>query len=227
MEEYRDKFTSFEHDEKTNKVANTIVLVMAAGVILFYLVFGAIEIVGDVANYPVFAIVLGIAVVVLTISFVVLRFSTNRIDALERGICKRLDKQGYSHEKREGTLYITKNNHHFRVHLANGCDKRIKHLYFVYEFGDDNFGKVAMDGWTRAANSINLNNTDTTFVTLEDHFCCCYQTAIVNAKDFINEFDRAYRAIGGALDDYQKIYPYLERDYPNSNLETKNSIGFK
>lgn len=84
-----------------------------------------------------------------------------------------------------------------------------------------------MDGWTRAANTINLNNTATTFVTLEDHFCCCYQTAIVNAKDFINEFDRACRAIGGALDDYQRIYPYLERDYPNGNLETKNSIGFK
>lgn len=227
MEEYRDGCTDFEHDEKMNKVTNAIVSVVAAGVILFYLVYGAIAIMGNVANYPVFAIVLGIAVMVLAIAFVVLRFFNNRIDALEPGICKRLDKQGYSHEKREGTLYITKNNHYFRVHLANGCDKRIKHLYFVYEFGDDNFGKVAMDGWTRAANTINLNNTATTFVTLENHFCCCYQTAIVNAKDFINEFDRACRAIGGALDDYQRIYPYLERDYPNGNLETKNSIGFK
>lgn len=67
MEEYRDEYTSFEHDEKMNKVTNAIVSVVAAGVILFYLVYGAIAIMGNVANYPVFAIVLGIAVMVLAI----------------------------------------------------------------------------------------------------------------------------------------------------------------
>lgn len=159
--------------------------------------------------------------------FFVMRSFNRRIDTLERSICKRLDKQGFSHVKREGSLYITKNEQHFRVHLANSFNRRIKHLYFMYEFWDENFEKVAKEGWTRAANSINLHNTTTIFVALEDHFCCCYQTAIGNAKDFMDEFDRAYQAVGGALDDYNRIYPYLELDYPNSTSETKNSIGFK
>ncbi len=227
MEEYRDEFTSLGHGEKTDRVASTIVSIVAVGLIMFYVVWGTVEVVGHISNYPAFAVILGIAVLILAIVFIALRFFNNRIDTLERSICKRLDKQGYPHEKREGTLYITKNNHHFRVHLANSCDKRIKHLYFMFEFNDDNFEKVAVDGWTRAANSINLNNTSTTFVTLEDHFCCCFQTAISNAKDFMDEFDRAYRAIGGALEDYKKIYPYIERDYPNAVRENKSGIGFK
>lgn len=84
MEEYRDEFTSFEHDEKTNKVANAIVSVVAAGVILFYLVYGAIAIMGNVANYPVFAIVLGIAVMVLAIIFV---FTSQMAATKESSIC--------------------------------------------------------------------------------------------------------------------------------------------
>ena len=83
-----------------------------------------------------------------------------------------------------------------------------------------------MDGWSRAANAININNTDTIFVALEDHLCCCYQTSIGNSKDFMNEFGRAYQAIGEAMEDYGKLIPYLERDYP-SHKENKTGIGFK
>ena len=84
-----------------------------------------------------------------------------------------------------------------------------------------------MEGWTRAANCINTNNTLTTFVVLDDHFCCSYQTAIANAKDFMKEFDCAYRFIGEAINDYNRIYPHIERDYPNNTSENKSSIGFR
>ena len=55
------------------------------------MVLGAVEIM--VTNYLVFAVVLGIAVMVLTILFVALLFFNDSIDTLERSICKRLDKQ--------------------------------------------------------------------------------------------------------------------------------------
>ena len=42
----------------------------------------------------------------------------------------------------------------------------------------------------------------------------------------MREFGRAYQAIGGAMDDFRKLYPYLERDYPNKT-ENKGTIGFK
>ena len=84
-----------------------------------------------------------------------------------------------------------------------------------------------MEGWTRAANCINTNNTLATFVVLDDHFCCSYQTAIANAKDFMKEFDCAYRVIGEAMNDYNRIYPHIERDYPNTTSENKSSIGFR
>lgn len=58
--------------------------------------------------------------------FFVKRYFNRRIDTLERSICKRLDKQGFSHVKREGSLYITKNEQHFRVHLANSFNRKIK-----------------------------------------------------------------------------------------------------
>ena len=146
--------------------------------------------------------------------------------AIEADICKRLDKEGYRYEKNEGTLYVNKNHSRFQIQLADSYNRRIKHLYVFYKFRDDDFGKVNMDGWSRAANAININNTDTVFVALEDHFCCCYQTSIGNSKDFMNEFGRAYQAIGEAMEDYGKLIPYLERDY-SSHKENKTGIGFK
>ena len=147
--------------------------------------------------------------------------------AIETDICKRLDKEGYHYEKKEGTLYVNKNNSHFQIQLVDSYNRRIKHLYVYYKFRDDDFGKVNMDGWSRAANAININNTDTIFVAQENHFCCRYQTAIGNAKDFMSEFERAYYAIGEAMKDYNRIYPYVERDYPNITSENKSSIGFR
>ncbi len=219
MEEYKDKYTSFDKESKTQEIIGTVVVVCFCVAICGCFVYDLIT------SVPVYSSVMGFVFVAVIALYFLLCRPLKNIDVLERRICKRLDKQGYFHEKREGTLYVTKNDQHFRVHIVNSCEKKIKQLYFVYEFGDDNFEKVSMDGWTRAANSINLNNSRTVFVTLEDHFCCCYQSAILNSRDFMKEFDRAYRAIGGALEDYRKIYPYLERDYPN-NTENK-TIGFK
>ena len=219
MEEYKDEYTSFDRESKTQEIIGTVVVVCFCVAICGCFVYDLIT------SALVYSSVMGFVFVAVIALYFLLCRPLKNIEVLERRICKRLDKQGYPHEKREGTLYVTKNDQHFRVHIVNSCEKKIKQLYFVYEFGDDNFEKVSMDGWTRAANSINLNNSWTVFVTLEDHFCCCYQSAILNSRDFMKEFDRAYRAIGGALEDYRKIYPYLERDYPN-NTENK-TIGFK
>ena len=164
----------------------------------------------------------GVAVLVYVV-FWILLVNTGPI---ERSIYKRLGKEGYHYEKNEGTLYVNKNNSRFQIQLADSCNRRIKHLYVFYKFRDDDFGKVNMDGWSRAANAININNTDTIFVALEDHLCCCYQTSIGNSKDFMDEFGRAYQAIGEAMEDYGKLIPYLERDYP-SHKENKTGIGFK
>ena len=149
-----------------------------------------------------------------------------RIGPLERSICKRLDEEGYHYEKNEGKLYVTKNDNHFQIQLADSYNRKIKHLYVLYKFRDDDFDKVNKDGWSRAANMININNTDTIFVALENHLCCCYQTSIGNSKDFMNEFDHAYHAIGEAIEDYGKLIPYLERDYPNTT-ENQLGIGFR
>ena len=146
--------------------------------------------------------------------------------AIEVDICKRLDKAGYRYEMKEGDLFVIKSNNRFEVHLADSFNKRIKHLYVLYKFKDDSFDKVDTNGWSRAANIINVRNTNTIFVALEDHLCCCYQSAIGNSKDFMNEFGRAYQAIGEAMEDYGKLIPYLERDYP-SHKENKTGIGFK
>ena len=132
--------------------------------------------------------------VVIAMACILYSYSTKDTEALERNICKRLKRNGFHFEKKEGSLYVTKNNSHFQVQLADSYNRRIKHLYVFYKFRDDDFGKVNMDGWSRAANAININNTDTVFVALEDHFCCCYQTSIGNSKDFMNEFGRAYQA---------------------------------
>ena len=170
----------------------------------------------------IFCSACGVAVLIY-VAFWILPY---RIGPLERSICKRLGKEGYHYEKNEGTLYVTKNDSRFQVQLADSYNIRIKHLCVLYKFRDDDFGKVNRDGWSRAANAININNTDTIFVALEDHLCCCYQTSICNSKDFMNEFGRAYQAIGEAMEDYGKLITYLERDYP-SHKENKTGIGFK
>ena len=81
---------------------------------------------------------------------------TRDIDDLERRICKRLDKKGFSYQKKDGVLLVTKNDSRFQIQLADSYNKRIKHLYILYKFRDDDFGKVNMDGWSRAVNAINI-----------------------------------------------------------------------
>ncbi|MBR4147900.1 MAG: hypothetical protein IKX35_03905 [Bacteroidales bacterium] len=221
MEEYKDEYTSFDRESKTQEIIGTVVIVCFCVAICGYFVYDLIT------SAPVYSSVMGfVFVAAVTLYFLLCRPLKN-IDVLERRICKRLDTQGYPHEKREGTLYITKNDNHFRIYFRDSFDRRIKHLYFLYDFYDDNFGKVSMEGWTRAANCINTDNTLTTFVVLDDHFCCSYQTAIANAKDFMKEFDCAYRVIGEAMNDYNRIYPRIEQDYPNTTSENKGSIGFR
>ena len=221
MEEHKDEYTSFDRESKTQEIIGTVMVICFCVAICGYFVYDLIT------SAPVYSSVMGfVFVAAVTLYFLLCRPMKN-IDVLERRICKRLDKQGYPHEKREGTLYITKNDNHFRVFIRDSFDRRIKHLYFLYDFYDDNFGRVSMEGWTRAANCINTNNTLTTFVVLDDHFCCSYQTAIANAKDFMKEFDCAYRVIGEAMNDYNRIYIHIERDYPNTTSENKGSIGFR
>ena len=99
--------------------------------------------------------------VVIAMACILYSYSTKDTEVLERNICKRLKRNGFHFEKKEETLYVTKNNSHFQVQLADSYNRRIKHLYVFYKFRDDDFGKVNMDGWSRAANAININNTDT------------------------------------------------------------------
>ena len=221
MEEYKDDYTSFERESKTKEIIGMVLGICFCVALFVFCVYDFIT------SAPVYSSVMGCVLVsAVALCFLLCR-SLKNTDVLERRVCKQLDKQGYRHEKREGTLYVTKNDNHFRVYIRDGFDKRIKNLYFLYDFWDDNFGKVSMEGWTRAANCINTNNTLATFVVLDDHFCCSYQTAIANAKDFMKEFDCAYRVIGEAMNDYNRIYPHIERDYPNTTSENKSSIGFR
>jgi len=221
MEEYKDEYTSFERESKTREIIGKVLGICFCVALFAFCGYDFIT------SAPVYSSVIGCVLVSAVALYFLLCRPLKNTDVLERRVCKQLDKQGYRHEKREGTLYITKNDNHFRVYFRDGFDRRIKHLYFLYDFWDDNFGKVSMEGWTRAANCINTNNTLTTFVLLDDHFCCSCQTAIANAKDFLKEFDCAYRVIGEAMNDYNKIYPHIERDYPNNTSENKGSIGFR
>ena len=145
----------------------------------------------------VFCVVI-IGIIVGQLVFIIF---TGSIGFLERKICRQLDKSGFRHEKLDGQLFVYKNDSCFQVQLADSYNRRIKHLFVYYKFHDDNSSKISIDGWSRAANVLNINNTDTIFVALEDHFCCCYQSAIGNSRDFMKEFGRAYQAIGGAMDD--------------------------
>ena len=196
------------------------VIATAIGCIILGVIYSLVE-------HSLFAIILfSLVAVGIVVVFVLNQKVWRSSEALESDICQRLNKQGYKFEKKEGTLYVNKNNSRFQIQLADSYNKRIKHLYVLYKFRDDDFGKVNMDGWSRAANAININNTDTIFVALEDHLCCCYQTSIGNSKDFMNEFNHAYQAIGEAIEDYGKLIPYLERDYPNTT-ENQLGIGFR
>ena len=228
MEEYKDEYTSFERESKTQEIIGKGLGIFFCVALFVFYVFNVYDFITSASVYSlVYSLVMGCGLVSAVAIYFVLCRLLKKTDILERRICKRLDKQGYPHEKREGTLYITKNDNHFRLFIRDSFDRRIKHLYFLYDFYDDNFGKVSMEGWTRTANCINMNNTLTTFVVLDDHFCCSYQTAIANAKDFMKEFDCAYRVIGEAMNDYNRIYPHIERDYPNTTSENKSSIGFR
>ena len=203
-------------EEKENKI--DFVKIMFWVVYLFLMILFSLS--------KIAAIIFCAVCVSALLVYYVFQWIPPSVEILERRICKRLDRQGYQHTKKEGNLFVVKNGNRFQVQLADTYNRRIKHLYVYYKFTDENSNKINVDGWSRASNVINARNTETIFVTLEDHFCCCYQTAIGNSKDFLKEFNFAYDVIGDAMDDYNKLLPLLERDYPN-NVGNQTSIGFK
>ena len=205
-------------DEKENTFGGVLATAIGCAVIggLHYL-----------ADRSLFTIILfGTGAIGIIVFYILRQTVWKSTETLEENICKRLKRTGFQYEKKEGDLFVVKNGNRFQVQLADTYNRRIKHLYVYYKFTDENSNKINVDGWSRASNIINVRNTETIFVTLEDHFCCCYQTAIGNSKDFMNEFGRAYNAIGNAMEDYGKLFPYLERDYLN-HTENQTSIGFR
>ena len=205
-----------------NKKENTLdgVLITAIGCA----VIGGLHYLADRSLFTI--IIFGTAAIGIIVFYVLRQTVWKSTETLEEDICKRLKKSGFQYEKKEGDLFVVKNENRFQVQLADTYNRRIKHLYIYYKFKDDNANNVNKDGWGRASNFINVCNTETIFVTLEDHFCCCYQTAIGNSKDFMKEFNFAYERIGEAMDDYNKLFPFLERDYPN-HTENQTGIGFR
>ena len=205
-----------------NKKENTLdgVLITAIGCA----VIGGIHYLVDHSLSSI--IIFGTAAIGIIVFYILRQTVWKSTETLEDDICKRLKKAGFQYEKKEGDLFVVKNESRFQVQLANTFNRKIKHLYVYYKFTDENSNKVNMDGWGRASNIINVRNIETIFVTLEDHFCCCYQTAIGNSKDFMKEFNYAYDVIVDAMEDYKQLFPLLERDYPN-NMVNQTSIGFK
>ena len=205
-------------DEKENTFGGVLATAIGCAVIggLHYL-----------ADRSLFTIILfGTGAIGIIVFYILRQTVWKSTETLEENICKRLKRTGFQYEKKEGDLFVVKNGNRFQVQLADTYNRRIKHLYVYYKFTDENTNKINVDGWSRASNVININNTDTIFVALEDHLCCCYQTSIGNSKDFMCEFGRAYNAIGNAMEDYGKLFPYLDRDYPN-RTENQTSIGFR
>ena len=197
-------------------------ITVAIGCLIIGIIAGLIE------QSFISIIIFGISAAITIIYYIMKQTLWRNAEILERDICKKLDKSGFRHEKLEGELCVYKNDSRFQIQLGDSYNRRIKHLIIYYKFQDENSSKISIDGWSRASNVLNINHTDTIFVALEDHFCCCYQTSIGNPRDFMKEFDRAYDAIGEVMVDYGKLFPYLERDYPNrieNNAST--SIGFK
>ena len=195
-------------------------ITVAIGCLIIGIIAGLIE------QSFISIIIFGITAAIIFIYYIMNQTLWRNTEILERNICRKLDKSGFRHEKQEGELFVYKNDSRFQVQLGDSYNRRIKHLIIYYKFQDENSSKISIDGWSRASNVLNINHTDTIFVALEDHFCCCYQTSIGNPRDFMKEFGRAYDAIGEVMVDYGKLFPYLERDYPN-RIENNTSIGFK
>ena len=154
-------------------------------------------------------------------------FQPQGIHALQKNVCKELKRRGYNYSIEEDVLFVKRNDAVFETRFWDTANRNIRRLYFVYDFKDDNMDKVSREGWSFAANLINSHNPHITFTSYDDSFACRFETAIKSPKDFFVEFDLAYKMIGEAVDDLQKLYPHIEKDYPNTISDNKASIGFK
>ena len=131
---------------------------------------------------------------------------------LVRRICRELDAQNRKYIIQDDNLFVVDNKNTFRVQIGDTSNRRVKRLCLIYDFKDERRENISKEGWTVAANRINTDNPRVTFVIFEESYQCRLETAISNAKDFIPEFDVAYSIIAEAVDEFNRIYPYLERE---------------
>lgn len=178
------------------------------------------------ANTPLIAVIGSIGTIGAIVAMWFL-IQPQSINALQKNVCKELKKRGYNYSIEEDVLFVKRNDAVFETRFWDTANRNIRRLYFVYDFKDDNMDKVSREGWSIAANLINSHNPHITFTSYQDSFSCRFETAIKSPKDFFVEFDLAYKMIGEAVDDLQKLYPHIEKDYPNTTTDNKSSIGFK
>jgi len=180
-------------------------------------------------SYHIIEIV--VIVVLLCIYYTIKNFKAHAkdIERFQKKVTNLLDEEGITWKKEDGEMYVIKNGIRLDTYLRESVGSNIARVYFACRISDEELKPI--NGWGQLVMSDQLNQQHlglTTFVKDDKVQSFCYAD-IKTAKDFLAEFNSAYKQFSSIMHDYEELKPQVLRDFPevNQKKENKKSIGFE
>lgn len=175
-----------------------------------------------------FVIIVGtIVFVVFCVCLVKLYYMKSRRERLEKKITDHLSYEGFTWEKKEGSLIVRRNGVDYRVILA---DEPIAPILLWVQLGTELEGLHDMH-WIGRVVLVNVLSDRHPGLNVSVNVDDCalwvhYRADIRNTKEFAHHFRQATDDMQSLAKDYKEVMPRLLADFPIESKNDKTPIGF-
>lgn len=138
-------------------------------------------------------------------------------------VSRRMTKAGFECKMVDGHFIVIKDGQPFEVEMWNTPGWGRRRVHFNLSFAFEDMDKVMPEALMWLASESNNNSDYTTTRLLRDHFSCCVETSVRNAKEFVREFGFAYWQIGNAYKDLVSNYARIKNTFREQPVRP---IGF-
>ncbi len=150
------------------------------------------------------------------------------VHRFENRVTKLLTKDGYKWERDEGDLCIYKNDIRFRAQCYRMPERPAIRVLFDYAALDEELKRVSPLGQAVLTASLSSEHIDTPTHVQDNVIHSFYRADVRNAREFIQEFNSAYKRFGAMMQTMENLRPRAQQDFPASaEKETQTrKIGF-
>lgn len=128
-------------------------------------------------------------------------------------VCDKLTKAGFNCTMMNELLVISMEEKNFEVRVWKTPGWGKHRVHFQFQFSFEGMELVEPKGLMWLVSEINNHSEYSTTYYCGDHFSCRVETSIRSSKEFVQEFDFAYKQIGRTFANMANNYPTFQEKF--------------